>query len=339
MKGKQFIDLNKLRGMGQGIILSLLLAIIARELTHFSFFSMMGPMIIAILLGMLWRSLFGVEASAGVGISFTSKYLLRAGIILLGFTINLHELFAAGPLVFTLALVAVVLGFTTVALFGKWLRVDPTLGLLVASGTAICGAAAIAAVSAPAKAKHDESAISIAVIALLGTIFALIDTLLYSVFPISAAHYGLFTGSSLHEIAHVVAAATPAGDKGMEMALLVKMSRVLLLIPVVLLVGIWKEKKEKGNEYVSDKKLPIPWFIFGFLLVSLLNSGGIVSKSWTQFFVSSAYLLMTMAMAAMGLSVKWEVIRQKGGRLLLAGLSGSIILAVVMFFLSDVILR
>ncbi|WP_048601921.1 YeiH family protein [Rubeoparvulum massiliense] len=338
MKGKEFIDLSKLRGMGQGIILSLLLAIIARELTHFSFFSMMGPMIIAILLGMLWRSLFGVEASAGVGISFTSKYLLRAGIILLGFTINLHELFAAGPLVFTLALVAVVLGFTAVGLFGKWLRVDPTLGLLVASGTAICGAAAIAAVSAPAKAKHDESAISIAVIALLGTVFAIIDTLLYSVFPISAAHYGLFTGSSLHEIAHVVAAATPAGDKGMEMALLVKMSRVLLLIPVVLLVGIWKGKKEKEN-VVSDKKLPIPWFIFGFLLVSLLNSGEIVSESWTQHFVSAAYLLMTMAMAAMGLSVKWEVIRQKGGRLLLAGLSGSVILAVVMFFLSDVVLR
>lgn len=338
MKGKQFIDLNKLRGMGQGIILSLLLAIIARELTHFSFFSMMGPMIIAILLGMLWRSLFGVEASAGVGISFTSKYLLRAGIILLGFTINLHELFAAGPLVFTLALVAVVLGFTAVGLFGKWLRVDPTLGLLVASGTAICGAAAIAAVSAPVKAKHDESAISIAVIALLGTVFAIIDTLLYSVFPISAAHYGLFTGSSLHEIAHVVAAATPAGDKGMEMALLVKMSRVLLLIPVVLLVGIWKGKKEKEN-VVSDKKLPIPWFIFGFLLVSLLNSGEIVSESWTQHFVSAAYLLMTMAMAAMGLSVKWEVIRQKGGRLLLAGLSGSVILAVVMFFLSDIVLR
>ena len=167
----------------------------------------MGQLVIAILIGMVWRAAIGVPHDAIAGTNFASKKLLRFGIILLGMRLNLVDIAKAGPKVLVIA--AVVITFTIFVVYGltKVFKVEKKLGILTACGTAICGAAAVVAIAPQVKAKDDETAVGAAIIAILGTIFTLIYTLLYPVLGLSPYGYGVFSGATLHEIAHVIAAA------------------------------------------------------------------------------------------------------------------------------------
>ena len=185
----------------------------------------MGQLVIAILIGMVWRAAIGVPHDAIAGTNFASKKLLRFGIILLGMRLNLVDIAKAGPKVLVIA--AVVITFTIFVVYGltKVFKVEKKLGILTACGTAICGAAAVVAIAPQVKAKDDETAVGAAIIAILGTIFTLIYTLLYPVLGLSPYGYGVFSGATLHEIAHVIAAAAPGGSTAVDIAVIVKLTR------------------------------------------------------------------------------------------------------------------
>ncbi|WP_150818818.1 YeiH family protein, partial [Streptococcus pneumoniae] len=186
----------------------------------------MGQLVIAILIGMVWRAAIGVPHDAIAGTNFASKKLLRFGIILLGMRLNLVDIAKAGPKVLVIA--AVVITFTIFVVYGltKVFKVEKKLGILTACGTAICGAAAVVAIAPQVKAKDDETAVGAAIIAILGTIFTLIYTLLYPLLGLSPYGYGVFSGATLHEIAHVIAAAAPGGSTAVDIAVIVKLTRV-----------------------------------------------------------------------------------------------------------------
>lgn len=146
----------------------------------------------------------------------------------------------------------IVIIFTISVVYGlaRLFKVEKRLGILTACGTAICGAAAVVAISPQIKAKDEETAIGAAMVAILGTIFTLLYTFLYPVLGLTQNGYGIFTGATLHEIAHVIAAAAPGGDGAIDMAVIVKLTRVALLVPVAILIGIWAnraEQREKGT--------------------------------------------------------------------------------------------
>lgn len=315
------------KGFWFGIGLTFIIAIIAKLATSLPYISLIGPLVFAILIGMLWNTFFSVPTEWATGISFSSKKLLRAGIILLGMRLNLGDIVSAGWPAFLLAAGSVLIGIIAVYGIARAIGADKTISFLTACGTGICGAAAIVAVSSQVKAKPEQTAVSVAIIAILGTLFTFMYTLLYPVIGLSSEAFGVFAGGTLHEIAHVVAAADAAGAEALDFALVVKLTRVMLLVFVAAGVGFWMSRMDKqSGEKFSLRTLPIPWFIFGFLAVSALYSTGIVPETIASLFVTLAYLLMAMAMAGLGLDVKFEAFRRAGMKPFVAGFGGTIIL-------------
>lgn len=324
----------------KGILLTLALALAARLVAGLPFFSIMGQLVIAIMFGMIWRAAAGVNSGLMEGASFSSKKLLRLGIILLGFRLNLSDIYNAGATVFLIAFAN--LTFALLAVYGlsRLFKVEKRLGILTACGTAICGAAAVVAIAPVIKANEKETAVGAANVAVLGTIFTIIYTLLFTYLGLNVLDYGVFAGGTLHEIAHVVAAADPAGQQASDLAIIVKLTRVALLVPVAILIGFIIQRKEKqdAGQKMTFSSLPIPWFILGFLAVSALNTTGFISSGAAEKIVSFAYLLIGMAMAGLGLSVDFKSFRQMGGKALSAGLAGSVLLSVFGYMLVAIFL-
>ncbi|MEW8969037.1 MAG: putative sulfate exporter family transporter [Mesobacillus sp.] len=314
----------------KGIALTLVLALAARLIAGLPFFAIMGQLVIAIMLGMIWRASVGVNSGLLEGASYSSKKLLRLGIILLGFRLNLYDIYNAGTTVFFIAFANLTFALLVVYLLSRLFKVEKRLGILTACGTAICGAAAVVAIAPVIKANEKETAVGAANVAVLGTIFTILYTLIFSYLDLNALDYGVFAGGTLHEIAHVVAAADPAGQAALDLAIIVKLTRVALLVPVAILIGFLIQRKESGDDSqkMTLANLPIPWFILGFLAVSAFNTLGVVSDVVASAIVSLAYLLIGMAMAGLGLNVDFKSFRQMGGKALSAGLAGSVLLSV-----------
>ncbi|QGQ46014.1 YeiH family protein [Metabacillus sediminilitoris] len=312
----------------KGIVLTLFISLIASIVANVPIVSMVGHLVLSILIGIGWKTTIGVPEQFMTGVSFASKNLLRIGIIFLGMKLNLIDVFQAGIDVFLLAIINVAVTLIIVYFLAKYLKVEKNLALLTACGTAICGAAAVVAISSQIRARENDTVLAAAVVCLLGTIFTLIYTVFYSTFSLTPLEFGIFSGATLHEIAHVIAASAPAGSDAVDMAVVVKLTRVALLVPVALIIGFMVNKNKKNEE---KSPLPIPWFLIGFLFMCLINTMGLVSRNVSTAFVEVAYLLMGMAMAGMGITINLKSIKQRGKSPIIASVVGSIILSVIGF--------
>lgn len=317
----------------KGVLLTLLIALVAKYIATFPFFSILGQLVIAIILGMAWRAAFKVQDSWQVGIAFSSKKLLRLGIILLGMRLNLADIYHAGANVFLIAVINLVFALLVVYGLTKMFKVEQKLGILTACGTAICGAAAVVAIAPQIKANEKETAVGAAIVALLGTIFTLIYTVIYSIIDLTPTEYGIFAGGTLHEIAHVIAAASAGGNEAIDIAVIVKLTRVALLVPVAIMIGIFYRRIDKNKEKKAFSFSIIPWFILGFLAMSAINSLGIIPANVAQAFVNIAYILIAMAMAGLGLNVDIKTFKELGVKAFIAGLIGSVCLSVLGYIL------
>ena len=222
---------------------------------------------------------------------------------------------------------------------GKLLKAEPSLVLMLGVGTGVCGAAAIAAVSPIIKAKDEDTAISIGIIALVGTIFSITYTILRPFLPLSAIEYGIWSGISLHEIAHVALAGAPAGPDRLAIALLAKLGRVLLLVPLCFILMYWVKKRSSGK--TADTTIEFPWFLIGFILMSLFGSYILgktipVSKVAMDGISTATTFILTSAMVGLGLNVSLRDLRTKEGRpgLLIAMMITSVILSIVSYFIA-----
>ena len=328
-QSKQQIIISFIKGIG----ITLLIAIVAKYLSRFPFLSIMGQLVIAILLGMLWRSIFGLRDSIQPGVSFSSKKLLRVGIILLGMRLNLADIYHAGTSVFVIAVINIVFALIVVYGLTRLFGVEKRLGILTACGTAICGAAAVVAIAPQIKAKEEETAVGAATVAILGTIFTLVYTGLYSFMNLTDKGYGVFAGGTLHEIAHVIAAAAAGGDSSVDIAVIVKLTRVALLVPVALIIGYIVQRQAKESDKKKISLSIVPWFILGFIAMSGFNTLGIVSDTVANYIVNVAYLLIGMAMAGLGLGVEVSTFRKLGMKAFAAGFIGSVLLSILGYFL------
>ncbi|WP_420912365.1 YeiH family protein [Mesobacillus campisalis] len=294
------------RGYAIGILVTFVFAVIAGQIAALPFFSIMGIMILSILLGALWGNIVALPKSLniGLGTNFSSKFLLRAGIILLGFRLNFADISSAGPSI--LIIDALVISFTMIFILslGKAFQIDRNLAMLLAAGTAICGAAAIVAIAPIIQNKKEQTAIAVSCIAVLGTIGAVLFIFLFPYLPLNESEFGMLVGATLHELAHVVAASVPGGDAGSETAILVKLGRVILLIPVALIISFFMNRKERAHQE-TDRKLPIPWFIFGFLFVSLINTFQLVPEKITEVLLLLSTYLLAMGMVGLGINIKY----------------------------------
>jgi uncharacterized integral membrane protein (TIGR00698 family) len=253
----------------------------------------------------------------------------------MGLRLNLGQIVEAGVSVFLVD--AIVITFTLVVMIylGKAFSVDRHLSGLIAVGTAVCGAAAIVAVAPLIKSKKEYTALAVAVIAILGTIGALAYIFLFPFIDLDNYMYGVLVGATLHELAHVIAAAVPGGEISSETAILVKLGRVALLIPVAIIMEYLFSRKQLNvkKEKKSIKELPIPWFIFGFLAMSIVNTLGWISEYFTNILILISVYLLSMAMAGLGLSINFGDFKKVGFKPIFVGVLGFLCLTAIGPFL------
>lgn len=318
-----------------GVAFTFLIALLGYGLSKVPGFDRVGPLACAILIAVAYRQFWGYPEAIRPGIQFSAKRLLRLAIILYGLKLNidvvLHQ--GLGLLVYDVGVIAFSIGLTV--LLAKWLKAEPSLSLMLGVGTGVCGAAAIAAVSPIIQAKEEDTAIGVGIIALVGTVFSILYTVLRPYLPLTPVEYGMWSGISLHEIAHVALAGAPAGQDGLAIALLAKLGRVLLLVPLCFLLMYWMKRSGKVQ---GGAKIEFPWFLIGFLVMSLLGSyvlGSVipVSESFQTGVSNVTTFVLTMAMVGLGLNVNLRALRSKAARPLLAMSITSVLLSVLSFLL------
>ena len=302
-----------------GLIVTLVCSIAGQALAKLPGFSLIGHLVLALVLGMCLQFARSLTAAAQQSTPFIANKFLRAGIILLGFKLNLVILMSAGLKSLEAAIVIVAVMIPLNYFVARFFKVEHTLAILTACGCSICGAAAVMGVSSAVKAKTDQSVLAVAIVAILGTLFTLIEVGLQPFLGFTDAQFGVMAGLSLHEIAHAV---------GTDSAIIAKLSRVLLLAPVAIIIGILEARRFRKQDGASEGKMtvPIPWFMGGFILASAVGSYLPFVNDFVPSLVQLAYLLLGMAMAALGLNVNFGVILEKGVRPMLGAILCSFVI-------------
>lgn len=321
-----------------GVGFTILIAAFGYGLSRIPGLDYAGPLACAIVIAVLYRQFFGYPEKIRPGIQFSSKQFLRFAIILYGLKLNIDVVLHQGVGLLVRDAGVIVFAILATVWLGKLLKADSTLTLLVGVGTGVCGAAAIAAVSPIVRAKDDDTAIGVGIIALIGTVFSIAYTIIRPFLHVSAMHYGIWSGISLHEIAHVALASAPGGPDALAIALLAKLGRVLLLIPLCFILMYWM-KRRNGSETSNEAKIEFPWFLAGFILMSLLGSYVLgksipVNKAVLDGISNLTTFILTSAMVGLGLNVSLKDLRTKAARPLAAMLITSVVLSVVAFFVA-----
>jgi uncharacterized integral membrane protein (TIGR00698 family) len=310
--------LSRTRDLLPGLILTLALALAAWWLHKVPRVSAISTLMLAILLGMIVRNTVGVQAAWQPGIRFGMRRLLRLAIMLLGFQLSMHQIWQVGGLGFLIVLATLVSTFLFTLWLGKQLGVSRKLTELIASGTSICGASAVVATNTVTEGSDEDVAYAIAVITAFGTASVLLYPIAAGFLGMPASAYGLWTGSSIHEIAQVIAAAFQGGSVSAQYGAISKLSRVMLLAPVVFTMGMLAARR-RGTGGGAHSKAPVPWFLLGFLAMILVNSSGLLSAAWTARLVMVNQFLLALALAAMGLETSIRKLRAAGLRPFLLG--------------------
>ncbi|RAV03582.1 YeiH family protein [Paenibacillus sp. YN15] len=320
----------------KGILFTFIIALAGYILGKIPGLGHLGPMAWAILLAVLYRQVRGYPVQLRPGIQFSSTVLLRLAIILFGLKLNIAMVLEQGPGLLIRDAAVILFALAATLLLARLFRADPSLSLLLAIGTGVCGAAAVAAVSPILKTKEEDTAMAVGMIALVGTIFAIGYTLALPYLPLAPEAYGIWAGCTLHEIAHVALAAAPAGNSALAAAFLAKLGRVLLLMPLSFILLAIQKRFRKGQEAAgtadSNAKIKFPWFLAGFIGMSILNSYVLgrfiaVPAPVMEHVSTLTSFLLTMAMAGLGLNVHLKKLRTKALRPLLAMTITSVLLS------------
>lgn len=298
-----------------------------------------SPLIIGIVLGMAYANSLRnhLPATWGPGIKFCSKSILRLGIILYGFRLTFQDVVAVGlpGIVIDCIIVAVtILGGVMV---GKWLKMDSDIALLTSIGSGICGAAAVLGAEATIKTQPYKTAVAVATVVIFGTLSMFLYPIGYraGIIDLTPDQMGIFSGATLHEVAHAVGAGNAMGDEIANVAIITKMIRVMLLVPVLLILGWWAaasarrrfkaasagERAQNGDNDCAGStakagkgKVQVPWFAFGFLLVIGFNSLDLLPAPVVVWINDFDTFLLTMAMGALGAETSFDKFKQAGAK-------------------------
>jgi len=277
-------------------------------------------LVLAILLGVAIRTAWCPGPAFNPGIHFSAKTLLETAVVLLGASVSVRTVLALGPklLAGIVAVVAVSILFSFA--ISRLLRLSTRMAILIACGNSICGNSAIAAVAPVIGADGDDIAASIAFTAVLGVIVVLLLPLLVPILLLSLTQYGVFAGLTVYAVPQILAATLPIGALSNQVGTVVKLVRVLMLGPVVLVVSLLTARLRDGaGAHAGPTRLPalrqmVPWFIAGFLLVLMLRSTGAIPAAWLGPIKFTAATLTTISMAALGLGVDVRVVAKAGLR-------------------------
>jgi uncharacterized integral membrane protein (TIGR00698 family) len=298
-----------------GLGLTFGIALVATAVQKFSGMAALSPLVVAMVLGIIARNLIGTPVAARPGIGFTLRRVLRFAIVLLGFQLTLAQLRAVG--VPGLAVISATLAATFV--FTKWagrlLGVERRLAELIAAGTSVCGASAVIATNTVTRGADEDVAYAIACVTVFGSLSMIAMPVLGEMLAMAPAHYGIWVGATVHEVAQVVGAGFQHSAEAGQAATVAKLSRVMLLAPLILVLGMLARR----GGHAAQGSAPTPWFVLGFIAVVLMNSALPLPEATQRDVVSLTAFLLTMALAAMGLETDIRKLRAKGIRPLALG--------------------
>lgn len=329
-----------------GLALSAALTAVAYGAARLPPLGVVGPVVLALLAGVAVGAMAPVRRRADAlapGVRFAARGLLKVGIVLLGVRLDARALVDLGPWVLVGSVLGAAVAFAAIEVAGRTFRVPVDLRRSVAIGTAICGASAIAAALPVLRAKPAHASVAIGAISLLGTLgvlgFAAVDAL--AVAP--AALVAALAGATLQEVGHVVAAGAAVGGADGDLALLVKLSRVVLLAPALLLLAFWSRTPRSidaggapsaGAAPVATIRAPrpaaLPPFVLGFLALGAATSAGLLPAALVAVVATAGSLLTAVAMAAIGLGVDVRGLGAAGRAALALGAIGFAALVLVL---------
>ena len=313
----------KIKSFLPGISIAILISLVAWYLGIL--FPIIGGPVIGLFIGLLFGSLITDSEKLKTGIQFTSKKVLQYAVILLGFGLNLSQVFKVGLTSLPIILVTIATALVTAYFIQKLFKLDSEITTLVGVGSSICGGSAIAATAPVIKAKDESIATAISVIFFFNILAALLFPHLGSWLGLSNQGFAIFAGTAVNDTSSVTATASSwdslHGTSILEQATIVKLTRTLAIIPITLGLSIWQSKKDNTQERFSLTKA-IPNFILWFLLASLVTtitmSMGVPSAIFNPLKDLSKFMII-MAMTAIGYQTNLKKLITKGGSALLVG--------------------
>lgn len=300
-------------------------------------------LVLAILLGVAIRTVWAPGPTWDKGIGFSAKVLLEVAVVLLGASVSVATVLALGPLLLIGIAAVVAVAIASSYAICRALGLPRRMAILVACGNSICGNSAIAAVAPVIGADGDDIASSIAFTAVLGVVVVLGLPFLVPVLKLSLTQYGVLAGLTVYAVPQVLAATLPIGALSNQVGTVIKLVRVLMLGPVVLglslVAGRIRDGPSAAPRVAGDRprrRRPalhelVPWFIVGFLLVAVIRSLGLVPDGLLKPLATTAAVLTTISMAALGLGVDVRVVARAGVRVTAAVTASLVVLGTISF--------
>jgi uncharacterized integral membrane protein (TIGR00698 family) len=302
-------------------------------------FPVIGSPVLGILFGMIlafWKR----PTMFDDGVKYTSKKLLQYSIILLGFSMNLFSIFKVGSQTLVLMAFTLTATFLTAFVAGKLLKLDGSLKTLIGVGTAICGGSAIAATAPVIHADDEDVAQSISTIFLFNVIAAFLFPFIGHVFHMNDHSFGLWAGTAVNDTSSVVAAGYTFSNAAGNLAVIVKLTRTLMIVPVTLALAFYTSKKAVGKEksgYNFEKIFP--WFVIGFIVASVINTFIVLPAGTSSFLSQAGKFVIVMAMASIGLNTNVVKLVKSGAKPILLGFICWIVLSLTSLVVQYAVLK
>ncbi len=292
----------------------------------------LSPLVAAVLIGALLTNLRVLPNAARPGLAYAARRLLRLGIVILGLQLSLSKLSDLGLKGLALVLITTTVTFFGTQWLGKRLGLSSGLRLLVATGFSICGASAIAAMRPVSDADDDDTVYAIGLVTLCGSLAIAILPAIGQALGFADVRFGTWVGASVHDVAQTVAtAASRPSDAAREAAIVVKLTRVVLLAPLVAGVSLWRRRHSQASPASplnSTKRPPIlPLFVVGFLAMIVLNSAVDLPVEFLRQAKNVERVLLAAALVGLGAGVDVRKLRAIGPRPLILGLASWVLIA------------
>lgn len=307
-----------------GIFFALLFALSSSYIASFEWVRNHGfsPLVIAIVLGMIYGSTLRrhLPHEWTPGIQFCAKKILRFAIVLYGFRLTFQDVYQVGLHGFTVDLAIVCLTMVIGAIAGiKLFKLDRDIAILISSGAAICGAAAVLATEGVLKSEPYKAAFAVITVVLFGTIGMFLYPFLQHLnfLGLNNTQYGIYIGATIHEVAQVVVAGAAVSPEAGNIAVIVKMTRVMMLAPMLIVLGFYLSKCRGYQQSLNEKNTTsafksIPWFAVMFIVVVGFNSLHLLPQNLLVLINNIDTFLLTMAMAALGIETNFSKVKQIG---------------------------
>ena len=304
-----------------GLVLAAAIAGVGFAINRLPHMAALSPLILSIILGMAVHNGIGTPARCRPGVKFALRRVLRVAIVLLGLQLTIGQVLAVGGAGLAVVVTSLAATFFFTLWLGRRLGVDLKLAELIAAGTSICGASAVIAANTVTEGSDEDVAYAVACVTVFGSVAMLLYPALSGLLHLDPRAFGLWAGASIHEIAQVVAAAFQDGKEAGELATIAKLSRVMLLAPVVILLGIAARRGwGRGGESRQTKAAaPFPWFVIGFVVMIGFNSLDLLPHAQRAMVAPVTTFLLSVALAAMGLETDMRKLKAEGLRPLLLG--------------------